>query len=323
MPILLTGVAGFIGYHVADALLRRGERVIGLDDLNGYYDVALKRARLARLHGFDRFLFLQGDISERPFMDQIAKDHPDIGRIVHMAAQAGVRFSLEQPRAYGRSNLAGHLEILELARGLTGLRHLVYASSSSVYGASTALPFSLDDRCDEPQSLYAATKRANELMSYTYSHLYDIPTTGLRFFTVYGPWGRPDMAPILFTRAILSGQPIRLFNNGRMERDFTFVDDIVEGVVSALDRAPSGAPPHRIFNLGNHRAETLERFLAVLESACGRKADVVLAPMQPGDVQATYADIGQSRDLLGFDPKTSIDDGIPVFVRWFRDYYGL
>ncbi|WP_131194748.1 SDR family NAD(P)-dependent oxidoreductase [Lichenihabitans psoromatis] len=323
MTILVTGAAGFIGFHVATALLARGETVVGLDSVNDYYDVSLKRARLALLLPNAQFRFVEGDISDKAVLDALIAAHPDLDRIVHLAAQAGVRYSLEEPRAYIKANIVGHLEILELARNMPRLKHLVYASSSSVYGGSRTLPFGLDDRCDEPQSLYAATKRADELMSFTYSHLYSIPATGLRFFTVYGPWGRPDMAPMLFARAVLEGKPIRLFNNGDMERDFTYIDDVVAGVIAALDRPPEGTPPHRVFNLGNHRTEQLRHFVDVIERSCGRKADIVLASMQPGDVQRTYADIATSRRDLGFEPKTSIEQGIPIFVAWFRRFYGL
>jgi UDP-glucuronate 4-epimerase len=323
MAILVTGAAGFIGFHVAAALLERGEDVVGLDSVNDYYDIDLKRARLAQLEPHSRFRFVKGDISQTAVLDAVAAEHPGLDRIVHLAAQAGVRYSLEQPRAYIQANIVGHLEILELARRLPGLRHLVYASSSSVYGGSRTLPFGLDDPCDTPQSLYAATKRADELMSFTYSHLYGIPATGLRFFTVYGPWGRPDMAPMLFARAILEGKPIRLFNAGEMERDFTYIDDVVAGVLAALDRPPATTPPHRLFNLGNHRTEQLRHFLDVMEQACGRKAEVALAPMQPGDVRSTYADIAEAQRDLGFTPKTSIADGVPRFMDWFRSFYRL
>jgi UDP-glucuronate 4-epimerase len=296
MSVLVTGAAGFIGFHVAAALLARGEQVIGLDNLNDYYEVALKHARLALIRDHSAFSFIEGDVA------------------------AGVRYSLEQPRTYIQSNIAGQLEILELARNMQGLRHLVYASSSSVYGGSTRLPFSLNDPCDTPQSLYAATKRAGELMSFSYSHLYGIPMTGLRFFTVYGPWGRPDMAPMLFARAILQGSPIKLFNNGQMERDFTYIDDIVAGVLAALDRPPTATPPHQVYNLGNNKSVPLLNFLATLEHACGRSAQIEHLPFQPGDVTATHAEISDSTRDLGFAPKTSIDEGLPRFVEWLRSY---
>lgn len=322
MTVLVTGAAGFIGFHVAAALLARGEDVVGLDNTNAYYEVELKQARLAELTPHPRFTFVAGDVGDRATLAGVVAAHPALDRVLHLAAQAGVRYSLEQPRAYIQANIVGHLEILEMARHMPGLRHLVYASSSSVYGGSTTLPFSLDDRCDTPQSLYAATKRAGELMSYTYSHLYAVPATGLRFFTVYGPWGRPDMAPMLFARAILRGEPIRLFNQGRMERDFTYIDDIVAGVLAALDSPPAGTPPQRIFNLGNNQSVPLLRFLTVLEEACGRKAIVTYAPNQPGDVVATLADIDSAETVLGFHPKVPIEVGLPRFVAWLRRYDG-
>jgi UDP-glucuronate 4-epimerase len=323
MTILVTGVAGFIGFHVAAALLERGEAVVGIDNLTPYYPVELKRARLAQLERHAGFCFVEADIADRDTIEAFAAADHGIDRIVHLAAQAGVRYSLENPRAYIHSNIVGQIELLELARQIPGLRHFVYASSSSVYGGSTTLPFAIDQSCDTPQSLYAATKRADELMSYTYSHLYGIPATGLRFFTVYGPWGRPDMAPMLFARALLEGRPIRLFNHGEMDRDFTYIDDIVSGVLAALDRPPADTPPHRLFNLGNQRAETLRRFVEILEQACGRKAVIELAAMQPGDVRATFADVHESTAVLGFAPRTPLEVGLPIFIRWFRDYYRI
>jgi UDP-glucuronate 4-epimerase len=320
MSVLVTGAAGFIGFHVAAALLARGEQVIGLDNLNDYYEVALKHARLALIRDHSAFSFIEGDVADRALVQSLPDRFPGLDRVVHLAAQAGVRYSLEQPRTYIQSNIAGQLEILELARNMQGLRHLVYASSSSVYGGSTRLPFSLNDPCDTPQSLYAATKRAGELMSFSYSHLYGIPMTGLRFFTVYGPWGRPDMAPMLFARAILQGSPIKLFNNGQMERDFTYIDDIVAGVLAALDRPPTATPPHQVYNLGNNKSVPLLNFLATLEHACGRSAQIEHLPFQPGDVTATHAEISDSTRDLGFAPKTSIDEGLPRFVEWLRSY---
>ncbi len=322
MTILLTGAAGFIGFHVGEALLQRGERVVGCDSLDPYYDVGLKRARLASLQRHDRFAFALLDIADRGALAALASAHPDLDRIVHLAAQAGVRHSIAQPRAYTAANVTGQLEVLELARALPALRHLVYASSSSVYGGS-APPFAVDDACDAPQSLYAATKRAGELMTYTYSHLYGVPATALRFFTVYGPWGRPDMAPMLFARAILAGQPIRLFNGGDMRRDFTFVSDVVDGVLAALDRPPQGSPPHAIYNLGNNHPVDLREFLRALERSCGRTATIIEEPMQPGDVRSTSADITRSQHGLGYDPKMSIAEGVPLLVDWFRRYYRL
>lgn len=326
MTVLVTGAAGFIGFHVAAALLARGEAVVGIDNLNAYYDVALKRARLAELGGRPGFTFHEQDIADETALAALAKAHPEIDRIVHLAAQAGVRHSLENPMAYGRANLTGHLVVLELARRIETLRHLVYASSSSVYGGNKHLPFAVGDPVATPVSLYAATKAANELMSHSYSHLYRIPATGLRFFTVYGPWGRPDMAAYLFTKAIFEGRPIKVFNHGKMRRDFTYIDDIVAGVLAALDHPPAddgSAPPARLYNIGNHRAEPLMRFIDVLEKAIGRPADRELLPMQPGDVAETYADITAIRNDLGFEPTTPIDDGVPRFVAWYRRYHGV
>ena len=319
--ILLTGAAGFIGFHVAEALLKRGDVVLGIDNLNPYYDVALKEARLAQLEKNSRFSFRKADISDREAMKQVAAEHPEITAIVHLAAQAGVRHSLVDPYVYVQSNVMGQVVMLELARATANLHHFVYASSSSVYGGNAKLPFAVNDPTTRPDSLYAATKSAGELAARTYAHLYGIAATGLRFFTVYGPWGRPDMALFIFTRAILAGRPIRVFNRGEMWRDFTFIDDVVNGVVRALDRPPAGSPPHALYNLGNHRSEKLTDFIAVLEEALGRKAEVRLEPMQPGDVPATYADIEESRRDLGFEPTTSIRDGIPRFVQWYKGHY--
>lgn len=326
MTIIVTGAAGFIGYHLTRALLDRGERVIGVDSLNDYYDVALKQARLERIGGHKGFAFERLDLAEPGAFAALFKRYKKIARVAHLAAQAGVRYSLEHPEAYLRSNLVGHLHVLEACRHADALKHLVYASSSSVYGANTKLPFAVEDRVDRPVSLYAATKRGGELMSYSYSRLYGLPQTGLRFFTVYGPWGRPDMSAYIFTRAILAGEPIEVFNRGDMKRDFTFIDDIIGGMLAAIDRVPQpegGEPPHRLYNLGNHRAEPLLRFIEVVERACGRKAKVKLRDMQPGDVKETYADIEASRQDLGFEPRTSIDEGVPRFVSWFRDYHGV
>ncbi len=320
--VLVTGAAGFIGAAVAGALLARGDNVIGVDNLNDYYDVALKQARLARLHGQDKFDFHQIDIADRDRMLKLAAELPRITHIVHLAAQAGVRYSLVNPYAYVTSNVMGQLVMLEMARALPGLKHFVYASSSSVYGANTKTPFAVGDAVEKPSSLYAATKRADELFGHAYAHLYAIPSTGLRFFTVYGPWGRPDMAPILFAQAISAGEPIRVFNHGEMWRDFTYIDDIVDGVVRALDRPPAQTPPHALYNLGNNKTEKLTDFIAEIEKALGRKAQMKMEPMQPGDVPITSADIEASRRDLGFDPKTPINQGIPKFVAWFKDYYG-
>jgi UDP-glucuronate 4-epimerase len=321
MTVLVTGAAGFIGYHVSAALLARGERVVGIDNLNAYYDVALKQARLARLTPQPGFRFERIDIADRDAVHALADRHPGIDRIVHLAAQAGVRHSLIDPYAYVRSNVMGQVVMLELARRLTAMRHFVYASSSSVYGANTDMPFSVDQRVDAPNSLYAATKRADELIAHTYAHLYGLSATGLRFFTVYGPWGRPDMSPMIFARAILAGEPIRVFNHGEMWRDFTYIDDIVAGVVRALDKPASGAPPHALYNLGNERSEKLTDYIATIEGAIGKKAVLQFEPMQPGDVPRTSADIDASRRDLGFAPTTPIAVGIPKFIGWYRDFY--
>jgi UDP-glucuronate 4-epimerase len=325
MTVLVTGAAGFIGSHVSRALLAQGRTVIGVDDLNGYYDVRLKQARLALLEKDSRFAFHRLDIADRDAVLKLVAAHPEIERIVHLAAQAGVRYSLANPYAYTHSNVEGQLVMLEAARALPGLRHFVYASSSSVYGGNTKLPFSVEDRVDNPVSLYAATKKAGELMAHCYSHLYGIPATGLRFFTVYGPWGRPDMSAFIFARSILAGEPIRVFNFGDMKRDFTYIDDIVAGVVACLAAPPrvTDAPRHRIYNLGNHRPEALMHFIRVLERALGREAKLLLEPMQPGDVKETYADIDSARRDFGFDPKTTIEEGIPRFVAWYREYHGV
>ncbi|MCP1468349.1 UDP-glucuronate 4-epimerase [Sphingobium sp. OAS761] len=330
MTILVTGAAGFIGMHVADRLMAQGRAVVGIDNLNDYYPVSLKQARLDRLaqtHG-RLFTFHHLDFAD---MDALgaALDDQVIEAIVHLGAQAGVRYSLINPHAYVRSNLAGHVNMLELARDRR-VRHLVYASSSSVYGGNDSLPFRVEDRADHPVSLYAATKRADELMSETYAHLFRIPMTGLRFFTVYGPWGRPDMAMWIFTSKILAGQPIPVFNHGRMQRDFTYIDDIVTGIVGCLDHPPAddGAPkaggsraPHRLYNIGNNQPEELMHLIAVLEEAIGIKAQVDFQPMQPGDVHATYADISAIAHDIGFAPTTGIESGVPRFVQWYRDYH--
>lgn len=325
MSILVTGAAGFIGMHVCRALMARGEQVVGVDNLNAYYSVSLKRDRLATLQQDPAFRFIEVDISDRKGFPAALRGEP-VTRVVHLAAQAGVRYSIENPFAYLDSNLVGHLVILEYCRNLSGLQHLVYASSSSVYGGNETLPFSESDPVDRPVSLYAATKKSDELMSYTYAHLYRVPQTGLRFFTVYGPWGRPDMAAWLFTEAILAGKPIRVFNHGEMKRDFTYVDDIVAGVLACLDSPPADTgdtPPHRVYNIGNHRPEKLMHMIDVLEAAVGRKAERQLEPIQPGDVPATYADITAIQRDHGFAPTTSIEDGLPRFVAWYKSYHGI
>jgi len=321
MQVLLTGAAGFIGYHVSQALLARGDQVVGIDNLNSYYEVSLKEARLAQLKAKPGFQFEKLDISDRDAMLALCVKYPGVTHVVHLAAQAGVRHSLTDPYTYITSNVMGQVIMLELARKFSSLQHFVYASSSSVYGGNTKLPFSVDDETEQPNSLYAATKKADELIGHTYAHLYGVPSTGLRFFTVYGPWGRPDMAAFLFTRAILAGEPISVFNHGEMWRDFTYVDDIVAGILAAVARRPLGKPPHAVYNLGNHKSEKLTDFIALIEGALGRKATYKFEPMQPGDVARTYADIEASRRDLGFEPKTPIAEGIPRFIKWYTDYY--
>ncbi len=325
--ILVTGAAGFIGFHVARQLLAEGHSVVGLDNLNAYYDPALKQARLKILREDSRFDFVQVDLKDRPSMDRLFAKHR-FPAVVHLAAQAGVRHSIDHPHAYADANLEGFLNILEGCRH-HACRHLLYASSSSVYGANTKLPFSVRDNVDRPISLYAATKKANELMAHCYSHLYRIPTTGVRFFTVYGPWGRPDMAVFLFAKAIIEGRPIRLFNHGKMRRDFTYIDDVARVVLRLVDHVPrggegeGGSAPARIYNVGNNSPEDLMHVVAVLERELGRKAKKEMLPMQPGDVMETYADIDDLARDVGFAPQTSIEDGIRSFVAWYRDHYSL
>jgi UDP-glucuronate 4-epimerase len=326
MLILLTGVAGFIGFHVAKALLERGDQVLGIDNLSDYYDVRLKEARLAELRVFRGFSFARLDVANRDGVLDIVDRNKDLRSIIHLAAQAGVRYSLQNPYAYIDANVTGTLVMLEAARRVDKLTAITYASSSSVYGANRKQPFSVEDRVDQPVSLYAATKRSCELTAQTYSHLYGLPATGLRFFTVYGPWGRPDMAAYLFTRAILAGEPIKVFNEGRMARDFTYIDDIVAGTAAAHDRPPpAGADgvPHRIYNLGNHRPEKLLDFIAVLERLLGRPAVKELLPLQLGDVPESFADIEASRRDLGFEPRTTIEVGLTRFVRWYKQYHNV
>jgi UDP-glucuronate 4-epimerase len=326
MTVLVTGAAGFIGFHVASALLARGDAVVGVDNLNDYYDVSLKEARLERLAGEAGFTFVRADIADRDGLSAALAEVGQIPRIVHLAAQAGVRYSLEHPFAYTHGNVTGQLTMLELCRHTQGLEHMVYASSSSVYGGNTKLPFSVEDRTDRPVSLYAASKSAAELMSRSYAHLYGLPLTGLRYFTVYGPWGRPDMALFIFTKAILAEEPIRVFNRGDMGRDFTYVDDIVQGTLAALDHPPAGTSdkvPHRIYNLGNNHPEPLLRLIELIEQATGREAERILEPMQPGDVRETYADIEATSRDLGFAPRVPLADGVPRFVDWYRSYYGV
>jgi UDP-glucuronate 4-epimerase len=333
MTILVTGAAGFIGFHVAAALAARGESVVGLDNLNDYYAVSLKQARLDRLASQKNFRFVRLDLKDRESIETLfAQERPR--RVVHLAAQPGVRYSLTNPHQYIDANVVGFLHILEGCRRHE-VEHLVYASSSSVYGANTAMPFSVHQTVDHPLSLYAATKKANELMAHTYAHLYGLPCTGLRFFTVYGPWGRPDMSPFIFTQKIIAGEPIDVFNNGRHRRDFTYIDDVTEGVVRTLDRPAQGDPqwrsdtpdpatssaPYRLYNIGNHTPVPLMDYIACIEKAVGKRATVNFLPMQPGDVPATYADVSELKAATGFEPKTPLEDGIRRFVAWYRDYY--
>ena len=335
MKILVTGAAGFIGMQCTLRLLARGDQVVGLDNLNDYYDVSLKQSRLQRLTPHAGFRFAKLDVADRDGMAALFRSEK-FDRVIHLAAQAGVRYSLKNPRAYIDSNVVGFANILEGCRH-NQVQHLVYASSSSVYGGNTKMPFSEHDSVDHPVSLYAATKKANELMAHTYSHLYGLPTTGLRFFTVYGPWGRPDMALFLFTKAILEGRAIDVFNHGNMQRDFTYIDDIVEGVVRVLDRPPVADPgfdtaapdaarswaPYRVFNIGNQGPAQLMDFIAAVERAVGCTAVKEFLPMQPGDVQATYADVRQLTDWTGFAPGTPVDEGVARFVAWYRQYHGV
>ncbi len=334
MRYLVTGTAGFIGSHTAHKLLDRGDEVIGLDNVNDYYDVRLKHARMARLADRPGYRFIRMDVADTPGMADVFRSvRPDV--VIHLAAQAGVRYSLTNPHAYVQSNLVGFMNILEGCRH-NAVRHLVYASSSSVYGGNTRMPFSVHDNVDHPVSLYAASKKANELMAHTYSHLYRLPTTGLRFFTVYGPWGRPDMAMFLFTKAILAGEPIDVFNEGRMQRDFTYIDDIVEGVVRTADHTAeanadwngdtpdpgTSSAPYRIYNIGNNNPVELMHMISVLEDRLGRKAQKRMLPLQAGDVPATWADVDDLTRDVGFRPSTSIEDGIDRFVSWYTSYYG-
>jgi UDP-glucuronate 4-epimerase len=331
--IFVTGAAGFIGFHVSKRLLERGEKIAGIDNLNDYYDPALKHARLDILRKFERFTFVRADIADRAAIEELFARHKP-RRVVHLAAQAGVRYSLTNPHAYTESNITGFLNILEGCRH-HGVEHLVYASSSSVYGANTKQPFSEHHNIDHPVSLYAATKKANELMAHTYAHLFGVASTGLRFFTVYGPWGRPDMALFRFTRGILAGEPIPVFNEGKMIRDFTYIDDIVEGVVRVLDQRAEPDPawngdapdparsyaPYRVFNIGNNKPVLLLDYIAALEEALGRKATLDLLPMQPGDVVSTRADVSELEKAVGFRPSTTIAEGIARFVTWYKDYF--
>ena len=331
--LLVTGCAGFIGFHLAEHLLNAGQPVVGIDSINDYYDPALKGARLERLKKNPNFTFLKLDLADRAGMKELFERY-GFSVVVHLAAQAGVRYSLQNPHAYADSNLEGFINILEGCRH-NGCRHLLFASSSSVYGANTKQPFSVHDNVDHPISLYAATKKANELLAHSYSHLYNLPATGLRFFTVYGPWGRPDMALYLFANAITAGKPINLFNNGNMRRDFTYVDDVVEAIARLIERAPHGDPswsgaepdpsrskaPWRIYNIGNNKPEELLHVVGLLENNLGRQAEKIMLPMQPGDVLATFADVEDLARDIGFRPKTRIEDGVARFVAWYREYH--
>ncbi|MBN8441489.1 MAG: NAD-dependent epimerase [Thauera sp.] len=335
MKILVTGAAGFIGMHTSERLLARGDEVVGLDNLNDYYDPTLKEARLARLTPNKGFRFVKMDVADRVGMERLFAEEK-FDRVIHLAAQAGVRYSLQNPHAYVDSNLVGFINILEGCRH-NKVQHLTYASSSSVYGGNTKMPFSEHDSVDHPVSLYAATKKANELMAHTYSHLYGLPTTGLRFFTVYGPWGRPDMALFLFTKAILEGRAIDVFNHGKMKRDFTFIDDIVEGVIRTMDHVAEADPgfnpdqpdpgrsnvPFRVFNIGNHDPVELMAFIAAIEKSLGKTAEKNFLPLQDGDVPATYADTSELNAWTGFAPATSVEEGVGRFVQWYRGYYGV
>lgn len=332
MAVLVTGAAGFIGAATSRALLERGDEVVGIDNLNDYYDPALKQARLESLLEYgNRFRFERVDFSDARALERLA-DTYGFDNIVHLGAQAGVRYSIEHPEAYVQSNLVGHCNMLELARRQRKVRHFVYASSSSVYGGNKSLPFRVEDRVDHPLSMYAATKKADELLSESYASLYRLPSTGLRFFTVYGPWGRPDMAMWIFTKALFAGEPLPLYNGGEMRRDFTYIDDIVRGVVACLDAPPTNdglvkaggsSAPHALYNIGNSRSEDLMRVVQLLEEATGKKALLDPRPMQPGDVKDTFADISAIERDLGFAPTTSIDEGVPRFVDWYKEYHGL
>ena len=328
MSVLVTGSAGFIGMHTANALLKKNEDVIGIDNINDYYDPELKRARLEELHVNKNFYFEKLDFAAPGSLNLLIQKYPEIDRIIHLGAQAGVRYSIDNPHQYMQSNLCGQLAILEFCkskmRDSRPIKNFVYASSSSVYGSNKQIPFSINDNTDQPVSFYGATKKAGEVMAHSYAHLYQIPTIGLRFFTVYGPWGRPDMSPYIFTNCILNEKPIKVFNKGEMMRDFTFIDDIVSGILGALDTPPislNASPPHKIYNLGNNKPVSLMNYINVIERACNKKAIIDLQPMQAGDVVQTYANIEESERDLGYAPTTSIDIGIPRFVDWFISYH--
>ena len=324
MTIVVTGAAGFIGFHTAHRLLQDGYKVVGIDNMNDYYDVQLKRDRLSILKKFDAFTLYEKDISDRQAIEGIFKKHGDIEYIINLAAQAGVRHSLENPYVYIESNIMGQVVLLEAARSLPNFKHFVYASSSSVYGGNKKKPSSIEDNVDNPLAVYAASKKSAELMAHAYSYLYKMPTTGLRFFTVYGPWGRPDMAAYLFADAILEGRPIRVFNHGKMRRDFTYIDDIVSGIVAVLNKSAAVAVkqdiPHQVYNLGNNRSEQLMDYIGLIEQNLGKEAEKIMEPMQPGDVEESFADIDISKKDLGYDPKTPISEGLPKFIQWYKEY---
>jgi UDP-glucuronate 4-epimerase len=319
---LVTGCAGFIGFHTSLALLKNNHQVVGIDNLNAYYDPDLKKARLAQLTNFPNFKFYKIDVADKLGMQDFLKSNSEIQFIVHLAAQAGVRYSLENPHAYVDSNVTGQLNMLEMCKNLPVLKHFVYASSSSVYGSNTKMPFCVEDRTDNPISLYAATKKTCELMAHNYAHLFKIPSTGLRFFTVYGPWGRPDMAAFIFAKAILNNQPLPIFNGGQMRRNFTYIDDIVNGILGSLHSIPNSDLPYRVCNIGNNKSEDLMHFIGVLEKHLGKKGSYDLQPMQPGDVKETIADIAATTRDFGFEPKTDIEEGLKHFTDWYRGYYG-
>ncbi|MBP0021994.1 MAG: NAD-dependent epimerase [Cyanobacteria bacterium SBLK] len=324
MVTLVTGAAGFIGFHTSKRLLERGDRIVGLDNINDYYDVSLKRARLEQLKKYPNFTFFHLDLADRQGMEKLFAEQ-DLEVVINLAAQAGVRYSLQNPHAYVDSNLVGFTNILEGCRHHQ-IKHLVFASSSSVYGENKKIPFSVEDNVDYPISIYAATKKANELMAHAYSHLYNLPATGLRFFTVYGPWGRPDMALFLFTKAILEGQPINVFNHGKMQRDFTYVDDVVEGVIRVSEKIPDPHPisgaKYKVYNIGNNQPIELMYMIQTLEKCLGKTAEKNMMPMQPGDVPRTYADVDELMRDVGFRPNTPIEEGIQKFVNWYREYFG-
>ena len=327
MKVLVTGAAGFIDYHMSEALLKKGYKVIGIDSMNPYYDVNLKKCRLEKLKQNKDFSFYHLNLEDNQAILNFGKEHSDISYIIHLAAQAGVRYSLEAPFSYAQANLIGHLAMLELCRSLPHLKHFVYASSSSVYGANEKLPFAVEDRVDTPISLYAATKKSAELMTYSYSHLFKIPATGLRYFTVYGPWGRPDMSAFIFTKAILNDQEMPVFNHGDMRRNFTYVDDVVNGTIACMENAAlihkDLSVTHKLYNIGNNRSEKLMNFIHLIEEVLGKKAKIRFEGMQPGDVKETIAHIKDSTDDFGFKPETSIKQGVPNFVNWYRDYYNV